>query len=81
VYGIKDGRVGECETLATAIQNEHWRKTGFMPGFERLAEGRLARERTMHEPPRDPWRAGRDSNPRPPGSKNPKRRKAGEKKA
>ena len=34
-----------------------------------------------HATPRKNWRAGRDSNPRPPGSKNPKRRKGGKKKA
>jgi hypothetical protein len=49
VYGIKQGRVGECETLATEVRNEHWCKTGFMPGFERLAEGQLARERSFLE--------------------------------
>jgi len=35
----KEGRAGEWEALASEIRRNHRRKTGFVSGFERLAEG------------------------------------------
>jgi tetratricopeptide (TPR) repeat protein len=57
----KQGRAREWEALASEIRGEHRRKTGFMPGFERLAAGRSFREPSFAERARKRWRQGTDS--------------------
>jgi uncharacterized Zn finger protein len=55
------GRGEEWEALAVEIRAEHRRKTGFVPAFERLAEGRSVSEPSFLERARKQWdrRAGR----------------------
>lgn len=51
----KQGRGGDWEALATEIRGQHRRKTGFMPGFERLAAGGSSREPSFAERARKRW--------------------------
>ena len=55
---IKNGRAEEWETLATEIRTNHKRKSGFIPAFESLAEGRCTREPSFSERARERWRKG-----------------------
>lgn len=54
----KEGRSGDWEALASEIRRDHRRKTGFMPAFERLAEGRPLREPSFAERARARWSRG-----------------------
>jgi hypothetical protein len=55
---LKSGRPEEWETLAEEIRTNHRRKSGFMPGFERLAAGRSTRGPSFAERARRRWRQG-----------------------
>jgi hypothetical protein len=55
---IEYGRAQEWEALATEIRTNHKRKSGFIPAFESLAEGRWTREPSFSERARERWRKG-----------------------
>ncbi len=55
---LKEGRNEAWEALAKEIREGHRRKTGFMSDFERLAEGRSAREPSFLERARKRWDTG-----------------------
>jgi len=55
---LREGQAGAWEALAAEIRSEHRRKSGFMPGFERVAEGRSLREASFAERARRRWRRG-----------------------
>lgn len=52
---LKEGRAEEWEELAGEIREKHRRKGGFMPGFERLVEGRWTREPSFLDRARRKW--------------------------
>ena len=58
---LKEDRTDEWEVLAEEIRGQHRRKTGFMPGFERLVAGRSATGPSFLDRARKRWdqRAGR----------------------
>ncbi len=55
---LKEGRADEWEALAGEIRQGHRRKSGFMPAFERLVEGRSTREPSFLERARKRWDRG-----------------------
>lgn len=55
---LRNGRAEEWETLATEIRTNHRRKSGFIPGFESLAEVRRTRVPSFAERARDRWQKG-----------------------
>jgi uncharacterized Zn finger protein len=55
---LKEGRDEEWKALAGEIRESHRRKTGFMSGFERLAEGRSTREPSFLDRARKRWEQG-----------------------
>jgi uncharacterized Zn finger protein len=55
---LRNGCADEWERLATEIRTIHRRKSGFIPYFEALAEGRLTREPSFSERARERWRKG-----------------------
>jgi tetratricopeptide (TPR) repeat protein len=55
---LREGQASVWEALAAEIRSEHRRKTGFMPGFERVEEGRSLREPSFAERARRRWRQG-----------------------
>jgi len=55
---VREGREKEWEALAAEIRNNHERKRSFMPGFERLAEGRRARPPSFRNRARRRWAQG-----------------------
>ena len=60
---LKEGRDEEWEALAGEIRENHRRKSGFMPGFERLAEGRSTRDPSFLERARKRWVQGSGRRP------------------
>lgn len=54
----KEGRTDEWEALAAEIRSAHRRKSGFMPGFERLAAGRSLCQPSFAERARKRWSQG-----------------------
>jgi len=55
---LKNGRTQEWETLASKIRTSHRRKSGFISGFESLAEGRSTRDPSFAERARERWQKG-----------------------
>jgi hypothetical protein len=55
---LKEGRDEEWQALAGEIRESHRRKTGFMSGLERLAEGRSTRGPSFLERARKRWDRG-----------------------
>jgi len=55
---LKQGRAEEWAVLAGEIRESHRRKSGFMPGFERLAEGRTERKPSFRDRARKRWDRG-----------------------
>lgn len=55
---LREGKASEWEALVAEIRNEHRRKSSFMPGFRRLAEGRSLREPSFRERAQRRWRQG-----------------------
>lgn len=51
---LREGRPEEWEALAREIREKHGRKSGFMPGFERLAE-KPSREPSFLDRARERW--------------------------
>jgi len=57
---LKQGQEGAWETLVKEIRQEHRRKSSFMPGFERIVEGKRGQEPSFLDRARRRW-------PRKPG--------------
>jgi hypothetical protein len=55
---LKQGQAEEWAALAGEIRESHRRKSGFMPGFERLAEGRTERHPSFRDRVRKRWDRG-----------------------
>jgi len=55
---LREGRAAAWDSLVAEIRDGHRRKSSFMPGFERLAEGRSLREPSFRERARKRWRRG-----------------------
>jgi hypothetical protein len=55
---LVEGRTEEWEALAGEIRSCHRRKSGFMPGFERIAEGGSTRKPPFLERARRRWEKG-----------------------
>lgn len=55
---LKQGRAREWESLAAEIRERHGRKYSFMPGFERLDEGRSMKEPSFRDRARRRWDKG-----------------------
>lgn len=49
------GHTSEWESLVGEVRAAHWRKTGFMPGFERIVGGRSSREPSFRVRARRRW--------------------------
>lgn len=55
---LKKGQDKEWTALAGEIRESHRRKSGFMPGFERIAEGRTERQPSFRDRARKRWDRG-----------------------
>jgi len=55
---LEQGQTEEWAALADEIREGHRRKSGFMPGFERLAEGRTERQPSFRDRARKRWERG-----------------------
>jgi uncharacterized Zn finger protein len=55
---LKQGQAEEWAALAGEIRESHRRKSGFMPGFERIAEGRTERQPSFRDRARKRWDRG-----------------------
>ena len=52
---LKEGKAGEWRKVVGEIRRKHSRKSGFMPGFERLVEGGTTREPSFLAQARKRW--------------------------
>lgn len=55
---LKEGQDEQWKALAGEIRESHRRKSGFMPGFERIAEGRTERQPSFRDRARKRWDRG-----------------------